>query len=243
MFKATVCFSLFVCIVSCSRLAYWSGTKIKKADYTVNIMKEEYFRDSAFLCFTAYEYEKIKFNDPMFNHEDPKIFVDTIIYSPDKLKMFTFLIIKHIDNSNWAKDNYPKQKYFYGGVCLIGYRNRLDTMWTVYDFNWYSTDGWSKYIQVKRLFNYFYFYEFKGNIEYSWDSIKQVDVEEKIGYNLNEADFWTKSIVWRKGARIPGLYNFQIYGNVKPSDADYGRNLEKKMPVINYPDSILKLYK
>jgi hypothetical protein len=37
-------------------------------------------------------------------------------------------------------------------------------------------------------------------------------VEIKFGYNIDDVRFWDKSIVWKKGNRIPGYYGFQTKG-------------------------------
>jgi hypothetical protein len=49
------------------------------------------------------------------------------------------------------------------------------------------------------------------------------------------------SIVWQKGAQIAGYYSFQIIGSHTPEDS-LDRGIFVKVPKIDYPDSLLKLY-
>jgi len=214
-------------------LSYWSGKKIPPADYKISVSKKEYARDSSFLAITAYGYESAKFGN--FNHDEPAIFVDTVLYSPDKLKLFSFLIIKAPNKSTWGKDNFPKAKNIFDGLCLIGFRNKPDTMWKLYEFSQYRPSGFTEYKQVQRLLNHYYFYKFKDDFGSKWD-LTIGERSEKFKYNLNEANFWENSIVWRKEARVKGFYNFQVSYLTEYIDSII------RTPVIQYPDSILKLY-
>jgi hypothetical protein len=71
------------------------------------------------------------------------------------------------------------------------------------------------------------------------DSISglEYDILEDFGYNLQEKDFWDKSLLWEKGARVKGYYLFQLNGNG-------GTAIDPlKLPKIIYPDRISKLFK
>jgi len=199
-----------------------------------------YKRDSLFIISTIWQFIEKQvspfqfyktFNIP-FNRI--RVDVDTIMYSPDSLKLFAFVIETSPESEHNNKKNYSS------GNSLIGFRSNSKTYWTIYNFDQFSTGGFRKYNSVRKLFREYYFGEgnFKNDAEYIWDSIKQIKTSAKFGYNLNEVHFWDSSLVWIKGARIPGYYNFQTTGNVKPGD----ENSILVIPHLDYPDSLIKMF-
>ena len=54
-----------------------------------------------------------------------------------------------------------------------------------------------------------------------------------IGYNLGDPDFWTKALIWHKGARLKGFYSFEYV---------YSTGTYHFPPTVVYPDSITRLY-
>ena len=57
-------------------------------------------------------------------------------------------------------------------------------------------------------------------------------IYKDFGYNLQDPEFWDKSLMWQRGATVEGCYNFQLYGLKK----------EWITPPIDYPQEILDLY-
>ncbi len=55
-------------------------------------------------------------------------------------------------------------------------------------------------------------------------------------YGLDDKEFWTESIVWKKGIRLPDLYIFQTNSHIIKEDYMMNYN-------IQYPDSIIQMYK
>jgi hypothetical protein len=55
-------------------------------------------------------------------------------------------------------------------------------------------------------------------------------------YTLDDPEFWTESIVWKKGLRVPWLYDFQTESHIITDD----QIIEYNIP---YPDSIIQMYK
>ena len=58
----------------------------------------------------------------------------------------------------------------------------------------------------------------------------------KSEYTLDDPEFWTESIIWKKGLRVPWLYNFQTESHIIIED----QIIEYNIP---YPDSIINMYK
>jgi hypothetical protein len=210
----------------------------KTADYTVNVKKQEYVRDSLYLGYTVLKFIDFQFANYSSLSKPVVVVVDSIFYSPDKLKLFAFCIVRDTNNTNWGLINRPKNKYFYNGRNLIAYRSDINAVWDVHNFDQYTPVRWDTYKEVYNLFRFYYYNQFKDDMGSQWDSTINNLVSVKFDYNLNEKAFWDKSLVWRKGALIPGYYNFQLDGNVRASDP----SPVIVRPTIVYPDSILRLY-
>ena len=173
-----------------------------------------------------------------FNHPSAKISIDTILYSPNKLKLFAFVIIRY-PNDKYAIKKSPNDTIIYDGRCLIAFRDSINRTWNVYEYDQYQPAAWLYYLQVQNLFRDYYFNEFKNAEMWTWNVKTQEFILEKFIYNVNQKDFWKYSSVWRKGNTIQGYYDFQITSGTKPNDKDF----EIEMPTIDYPDSILKMFK
>lgn len=55
-------------------------------------------------------------------------------------------------------------------------------------------------------------------------------------YGLEDEEFWTESVIWKKGIRLPDLYLFQTNSHIIMEDYIMNYN-------IPYPDSIIQMYK
>ena len=71
-------------------------------------------------------------------------------------------------------------------------------------------------------------------------SIKYFKTEDilstfKNNYTLDDPEFWTESIIWKKGLRVPWLYNFQTESHI----INDKQIIEYNIP---YPDSIIQMY-
>lgn len=147
--------------------------------------------------------------------------------------------------------------YVHDMECLVGYRSNLDQVWQLRSLFAYHA-GCSPNVDELAVFFYNYFFMQYKNEAISVDAIKLNDpfggavvpineyyidhpdryTPEKfrwkyIGYNLGDADFWTKALLWQKDIRLKGYYSFEylISGN------DY-----IFPPTVVYPDSITRLY-
>lgn len=211
-----------------------------------------YQRDSMFIATTVWQFidKKVGVFDYYKQYEIPihklNIDVDSIIYSPDSLKLFAFIIerVPEIEN------NRPNQ-YFYGGNPLIGFRQSVHEAWTIYPFGQFTPTGFKNYNKVRNLFRGYFLGDgkFKNDSDYYWDGVHNDTlgmnrgfnrVAIKFGYNIDDKRFWDSSVVWKKGSRIPGYYAFQTMGNVVPGYMDTPIRI---IPPLVYPDSLLKLYK
>lgn len=211
-----------------------------------------YRRDSMFVATTVWQFinKKVGVFDYYKQYEIPvtklRIDVDSIIYSPDSLKLFAFVIerVPEIEN------NKPNE-YFYGGNPLIGFRKSVHEPWKIYSFGQFTPTGFKNYNKVRDLFRGYFLGDgkFKNDSDYYWDGVHNDTLEMnqgsnrvaiKFGYNIDDKRFWDSSIVWKKGSRIPGYYAFQTTGNVAPGYTDSPIRI---IPSLKYPDSLLQLYK
>lgn len=201
-----------------------------------------YQRDSLFIVLTIKQfldegvYPFDLFQEKNIPTEMVHFEVDSIIYSPDKLKFFAFLI-EHAPESNTVSSNRPV--YYFSELTLIGYRNSINEIWKIYCD--YTSSVFETYNDNRNFFRRYYFGEgnFKFDSEYYWDSSLKERVLITFKYNLDDTRFWDSSIVWKKGSRVPGYYGFETNGNVKPND----ENAIKEMPDLKNSDSLLRLYK
>jgi hypothetical protein len=200
-----------------------------------------YKRDSLYIATTIWQFvdKKIYPFDFVKQYNIPleliRFDVDTIIYNPDSLKLFSFVIECAPESEEINKKN---PSYYYSEYTIIGFRDSLTQPWKIYCGDLYVS-LLETYNDNRESFRKYYFNKFKYDSDYYWDSIKQERIAIKYKYNLNDPNFWDSSIVWKKGSRIPGLYAFQTTGNVKPGD----ENAVKIIPHLDYPDSLLKLYR
>lgn len=217
-----------------------------------------YQRDSFYIAHTVMEFMKKgvdifdfhnQFNIPL---DKVVIHVDSIFYSPDSLKLFAFVIIKDYESNSKIPD-----AYYYTGEGFVGFREKAKQPWSIWLFNQYTPAGFKSYDKVRSYLRKYYLGSGRFKFDYAtyWDGIhndtlgmarrltvpnQDNRVNIKFGYNLDDPLFWDSSIVWKKGSRIPGYYAFQTIGNVAPGFVD---SPIKKMPILDYPDSLLKLYK
>jgi hypothetical protein len=217
------------------------------------------FRDDS--KFYKIDTTKIRYSiDRVFYSPDrKKIFIWTVRKSPNGPSITIYKADKTA--------NYLCQKsddMFYDITALIGFRESINSTWNIYPFTNLIVSCSKSISEGDQLFCKYYFEQMKDNsesvnkkfLDKNYGGEVRYDIEDETvkdgygdknyqlifknyGYNLQDKDFWNRSLIWQKGARIPGLYNFQTTGNVTPDEG----NVEMVLPNIKYPDSFLKLYK
>jgi len=200
---------------------------------------DQYKKDSFFIVFTAWQFIQKEITPFDFyktfnvSFQTIKIEIDTILYSPDMHKLFSFVITTYWD----GKEN----KNISVGNGFVGYRNSKEARWKLFNFDQFSTGGFRNYNTVRRLFRDYYLKDgkFKNDSHYYWISNKNKYESIPFKYNLDNDKFWDSSIVWKKGIPISGYYSFEVRDQAKPDDED----AIKLLPHLDYPDSILQMYK
>lgn len=202
-------------------------------------------KDSLFLAFTLRQFTRM--GSPGFNHaltlspsqtDSIKPFVDLILYSPDSLKMFAFVISQIPDNEFTRNYKNSELGHYYDCTAIVGFRNGTGEFWRVFHFPQYDGTVYAEYGRARRSLEQYYFTRFKNDGQFVRDG-KGGWGFEKFSYNVNEPGFWT-GIVWQKGLLADGLYNFQTYKKATFPELTYS---ELRYPEIEYPDSILALFK
>jgi hypothetical protein len=225
------------------------------------------YKDSVYLVFTAKAWAKVNFdvyNDDLLHSNEatrtPFYKVLRAFYSPDSLKIIGW-VEKKMENGHGCD---RPQGFSYSATSIIGFRDNVKKPWNLYPFNLTQAVCFDTQDVVLNQMGKYYFQKMKDHSEYVnkkfldpyYGGKVRYDVENQVikmgygdknapvigknfGYNLQDKDFWTKSLIWQKGARIPGLYNFQTKGNVMPDQKD----IEVITPKITYPDSILRMYR
>ena len=234
---------------------------------TIKSSKMEY-RDSMYIIYTIKTWMDANFDsyhdyskdNPEIKKNDVKFEIIKTFYSPDKLKLFCWLSIREKNNIDCSRP----QGFYYSSSDIIGFRNSTKELWKLYPLELMKAGCFDTQDEILNQLGQYYFVEMKNHsedvnkiyLDKNFGGKVRYDLEQQTindgygdknnpnilkdyGYNLQDKDFWTKSLIWQKGARIKGLYNFQTLGNVQP-DED---KVELLTPKVNYPDSILKLYK
>lgn len=140
--------------------------------------------------------------------------------------------------------------------ALIGFRNNSNAIWDLYPLNNLAVGCCDSESQATNILKQYYFEQMKehsetvlkknldknygGEVRYDLEK-KAIDIEaeddsdpkilKNYGYNIQDNDFWSRSLLWQKGATKKGYYDFQLFGDdlLNP-------------PKVNYPKSILKLF-
>ncbi|MBK9247391.1 MAG: hypothetical protein IPM69_04585 [Ignavibacteria bacterium] len=192
-------------------------------------------------------------------------------YSPDSLRIVVFVskfspIIKKWENKSWTEKDMD-----YNLNSMIGFRDSTNQPWVVYPLDISMLTDFPNKEEALALYRHKYFNklsEFMYNVNvvdtnYGKPYIDKVPIDIKkllsdnpdpvkcyertIGFNLGDSLFWTRSLLWQKGSRLPGLYVFQVKNCVRSDEGELwgGKPWDSrvKTPNINYPDSIVQMYK
>lgn len=110
-----------------------------------------------------------------------KIHLDTLIYSPDKLRMIVFVITENNTNKLESKTN--NAKMFFNGNYLFCLRESLSSRISVYD---YSSSNFVHYYQYNDLKTRLYNYCFRELSYQTFNGEKQ--------YNIDDLRFWNSDV-------------------------------------------------
>ncbi len=190
----------------------------------------EKFIESRVPNFHGYKRQKI-------SSDSIEVFVEDVFYSTDKLKLVGFVVLKLPKNKESSK--YHSSDYYHDGYAIAGFRNNSSKAWKIYPLNHYKLVLYEKPEDVTIRLKLFYFKHVKNmNIVVKDNSKDSTEwIKRKNMYNINEEGFWS-SIIWQKGSRLEGLYNFQT----KRKSSVPLKFWEIKYPAIEYPDSLLNLF-
>jgi hypothetical protein len=184
-----------------------------------------YQRDSLFLYYTVKEYtkryEKKHLQDGLVQwYDTTDVVVDTIMYSPDSLKLFAFTLVKRHNQMDRELKEYLKPDFDYDleNRDLIAYRKNKTSIWKVYRFFGTQTSFTLSHKKDMRFaLRLLYFERFK-NPDFN-------SHRKKYLYNVNEKGFWTGPI-WEKNQE--GEY---LFAEGRMGNEDY-----------IYPESLLKRF-
>ena len=190
-----------------------------------------YDRDSFYLAYTIYQFQTL--NIVGYGYYFQRADIDTIVYSPDTLKLVAFVIDSFMDYTE------KEQTPVYDGHTMLGYRLKTTDPWIIYPFERYIIfAGYRNYNMIRDKLREAYFQNLKDYALYFWNCQQKKFEDYSFKYNLTDPKFWDSCIIWKKDISIPGYYQFQLTGN---GDPEMPRNIIK-IPEIHYPDSLLKLY-
>lgn len=164
---------------------------------TVKVPNSLYTNDSAYLV-QAIKQEIREHTNAFYSKEydiDTKIFIDTIMYSPDFNKIVFFIInknknenlykgmskeeaVKVIKENNFA----PYDDFHFNGNAYLGYR-KGDSL-AIKDYFRIHINRYKTYLSLKKRLHQIFFKEYS-------------EVDEKgFEYNIDDLRFWSNKNVW-----------------------------------------------
>lgn len=197
---------------------------------------EQYKKDSVLLSYTTYKWIDSCYG--WFGHYNKrnapngiyKVHVGDIFYDSAKLKITAFVFVEY--STDYIDTLYEKIKdmkaHLFDSHTAMGYRDSINQPWKLFELNaiFMGIRGGS----------------LKSAAEYHASIFlnrKEMEERTSVKYYLPcEELFWTSSPLWKIGERVPGYYNFETYMNATPIN----KNL-RPVCKIDYPDSLLNLYK
>jgi hypothetical protein len=221
-------------------------------------------RDSLFLTHTMWEYYKLQYDTYSFfkQFKIPKeyieINVDSIFYSPDNLKLVSFIVCSYplhisISDSRYYSDEgkkYLSKEFNFSAEAFVGIRESKNQPWEIYRIQEVAFAGCLDYQCARKSIREFFQNGYK-NIEVMVpneipDTLYRTQLEmsrnttfrlESMKYNLGEDGFWSEDCtLWKKGLRAKDKYLFQTDTHQPISDQIV------ILPEIEYPDSLLKMF-
>lgn len=198
-----------------------------------------YRRDSMAIAYATTERTKSNYRE--FSDLDPtsreriRTLVDTILYSPDSLQLFSIVLRRFPETD--STDGPP---HYFNGNAVIGIRTRRDTCWTLYtEWRPLSPISFRDRNELSNVMRSSYFGEsfrdVKGRV---FENGEIVSAPHR--YNPTDSLFWTQGLYWQKGVHIDGLYYFQTVRDPRPGNMTHA---VRKRPIdVSYPDPIRKMY-
>lgn len=146
--------------------------------------------------------------------EGPQVIIDTVLYDGSRTKLYAIVIIasdtcKISQNDKDAFYSELKGGTVYDARGIIGFKDSITSHWSFYHYSPLIQQGFLTQLDISKQTRAFFFSEFKNRSMQSRVENGRPQYQ-KIGFNINDDDFWTKSFVWQKDLIIPGYYNFQV---------------------------------
>ncbi|MFN8367635.1 MAG: hypothetical protein U0Y96_10425 [Candidatus Kapaibacterium sp.] len=211
-----------------------------------------YIQDSLYIVQTINEFIRVEFDVFHYYHtfhvpqNKRNIYVDSIVYSPDSLKMCVLLVMKRPS----IKDD-ESQLHVFTGHYLVGIRENTCNPWIIYRLSTVVGGVFYSYREIHKSMRTVLFDYFKdvGELNpivcpdtiyeaqiYAVQSQKYVTMY--YGKNLRDVDFWTeKNLLWRKSIRVKDYYNFQTAHHQATADRLV------QYPKLEYPEYMITWYK
>ena len=222
----------------------------EKADNMPRVVSEESrLRDKTYIEYTVREWMNNDYEDFHYlfndytpeNREKVRIHVKDIFYSPDSLKLISFVIIEepvYLSMNEWNK-KVAKTDVCFNGHILVGFRDISTKPWKLYFFPQFKVydDPFIEKSQntlIHYMFETIKSYSFAGfeeNGEWGFCSFK---------YNLDEPEFWTGPVFDKSCFKGEG-YFFQIDDFRSP---EYIKGKRDTVPFfkIDYPKELIEQF-
>jgi hypothetical protein len=224
-------------------------------------------RDSLFVLHTVREWGKqmwwtwaVRKDMYRITPEDVSYFLAGTFYSPDRKKMIVWVGEKMPNAATIEK--YSPDDPRLNRICptggdtvyrlsaLIGIRDTKDGIWNLYPFDQQQATCFNSKEGAINVLGRYYFEKMDRHQMYRMQQAGQKKGQlelEPYGYNLQNPNFWDSCWLFKKDTVGSfGLYPFQI-NHYRYNEYDIPPCSQKcavpfKVPLIDYPSSLLKLY-
>ncbi|MEQ9264013.1 MAG: hypothetical protein RLN81_02245 [Balneolaceae bacterium] len=119
------------------------------------------------------------------------VVIDSIIYSPDRLKAAFFVIVKKPNSSLVASEN--RSGYHYDAKAFLAQRDEEKAEWNLKWFRIMNINRYSKYDEISNQIRSYYLEDLH--------KVKNSKGESRYRYNLSDSRFW-ESPAWSQKSQM-----------------------------------------
>jgi hypothetical protein len=211
---------------------------------------EQYKKDSTFLSYTVYKWIDSCYG--WFGHYNRrnaangfyKVYIGDIFYDSTKLKLTAFIVVEY--STDYIDTRFEKvvdmNTHLFDSHTAMGYRDSLNQPWKLFELGEIFIGIRSENLKSAK--------DYHASVFLNGQDMRNRSIaiyDEKTGLNTKyepvkylpcENEFWTKSPLWKMGERVEGYYIFETFMNATPLNKEL-----RPVCKIDYPDSLLNLYK
>jgi hypothetical protein len=166
-------------VLSCCNGSRSVTTTPKEYQYRSQIAKGKYQSDTAIIRSILIKMidNEIKPFDRKTYDKETDLFIDSMVYSPDQLRMIVFVVAKNSTMKLLRREN--DLMFYYDALYLFCSRESMNAPIKVYDYSGYHLDFFYNYSEISEALR-----------EYCFNRLMRNEGAEQY-YNVNDIRFWS----------------------------------------------------